>query len=71
MSMSLAQFLKKYRARLEIGDKWLYWQVGIPESTFIDAWVVRQHKYRAKGSTVLYCGQSLIEALRVLGKGEL
>ena len=43
--------------RLEYGGKWLYWNTE---------WVVREHRYSQHGSTILYQGDSLLEALRML-----
>jgi hypothetical protein len=47
--------------RLELGDKWLVWQVN--------GWLVLQRPYGKKNNRTLYSGDSLSEALKAL-KGD-
>ena len=49
-----------YNLRITNANKWLVWM------TFDKEWVVYEHRYRAKNSTVLYRGESLESALKVL-----
>ena len=57
----LIKLLKETNARVEWEDKWLYYDedYGI--------WVVLQRPYGARKNITLYEGESLAEAIEVLG----
>lgn len=61
MEQELIDFLMNDDGRLELGDKWLVWQVN--------GWLVLQRPYGKKNNRTLYSGDSLSEALKAL-KGD-
>lgn len=64
--ITFEQFMQASYARLEMGNRWLYWQIEDEDLRIKGEWVVREKKYRARESTVLYRGDALQDALHKL-----
>ena len=56
--MTLEELLKEDNARVELRGRWLSW--------WDDEWVVQDHEYHARSNKVLYRGDYLDEAVRIL-----
>ena len=55
--IDILELLKTGNSRLSCGNRWLYWEN--------DGWIVRENSHGVT-TRVVYCGERLDEALKVL-----
>lgn len=57
----LIKLLKVTNARVELDDKWLYYDEDV------DRWIVLSRPPYTKKNRLLYSGESLVSAIEILG----